>query len=176
MVNKRHCIKKGHDKFTINLFLESFNFRYQSQYKVVAEPDPPEAIIQSGQKKRWIEVTQVFWKEELARDIYSFATEGEKHKPMAYGVFLGPDAEFAHNFVSVVKKKLEKETYLPFREKYGKGYLIVAIQYPGFTNGTFRYMEQAWCSRLINDLGCFRSIYLTYRDYDGYKIKKWKPL
>lgn len=175
MPNKRRHVQEAHERFNVGLFLESFNRRYHSNFAVVEEPNPPEAIIRSGRTTRWAEVTSAFWSKGFAVDVYSYATEGETHKPMGDGVFVGPDAEFAASFASVVRQKLEKTTYAPFRDSYGKGYLIVSIQYPLFGQRTIRYMHNAWSSLTVNDQGCFRSIYLTYRVFNGYKVSLWRP-
>jgi hypothetical protein len=123
MTNRRRAVQEAHERFTVGLFLESFNRRYHSNFVVVEEPNPPEAIIQSGRTMRWVEVTTAFWNTDFAIDVYSYATKGEVHRPIGHGVFVGPDAEFSRNFVSVVKQKLEKSNYAKFRDLHGPGYL-----------------------------------------------------
>jgi len=78
----RQQIKKEHERFHIENFLEWFNRAYKSDFKVIAEPDPPEAIIQSSVSTRWIEISTAFWNADYAKDLESFATPGEIHKPI----------------------------------------------------------------------------------------------
>ncbi|MGB7815334.1 MAG: hypothetical protein WBL28_03175 [Methylotenera sp.] len=175
MANPRSHVKRAHEKFTVGLFLDNFNRCYHTDFKVVDEPVSCEAIIQSKKSTRWVEVTDACLSNEFATDIYSYATPGETHKPSREGLLIGPDTQFAKQFVTVVKQKLEKSTYEPFREKYGQGYLIVSIQYPLYGQGTLRYIRRTWDEIQINDKNCFRSIYIAYRTFNGYKVSLWKP-
>jgi hypothetical protein len=154
--------------------LEYFNRRYHSDFMVVEEPNPPEAIIQSGKTTRWVEVTTAYWSKEFAIDLNSYATEDEEHKPIG-NVSVSPDAKFSANFAAVVKKKLEKTSYVTFSDKYGQGYLVVSIQYPFFSKRTHRQMHKALSALSINDQLHFRSIYLAYRVSDGYNVILWRP-
>ncbi len=88
MWKNRREVLKAHERFTIDLFLEWFNNRHCSQFEVVDEPDPPEAVIKSGKTIRWVEVTAVFWSEAFAQDLCSYVTEGEAHKPIPDGAVL----------------------------------------------------------------------------------------
>jgi hypothetical protein len=172
----RRSVLKAHEQFTIKLFLEWFNKQYRSQFMVIKEPDPPEAIIKSGSTVRWVEVTAAFWSDEFAQDLCSYATEGEPHKSIGDGsVSVNPTAEFVKRFLSILKKKLEKKSYEPYRDRYGPGYLVVSIQYPFFDRHTMIRMTRAWTSSRSNDLGCFRSVYLAHRTFGGgYKITRWR--
>ena len=89
-------------------------------------------------------------------------------------VIVGPDVQFAANFAATVKKKLEKESYEPFRDKYGPGYLVVSVQYPLYGSDTPRFMRRAWQKTQVEDRGCFRSIYLVVRRYRGYQVILWR--
>jgi hypothetical protein len=142
-------------------FVAWLNSRYRARYEVVAEPNPPEAIIHSGRTNRWVEVTDTFWSDAFARDEYSYATPGEKHKPIGNGPFVGPDANFAARFVDVVRKKLEKKSYLPSTETYGPGYLLVPIMYPLFNSHSLRNMKEAWSHTRIEDLASAASTCLS---------------
>lgn len=174
MVTNRRATQEAHERFNVNVFLRELNRRHRSTYEVVSEPNPPEAIIQSKGKTNWVEVTSAFMNQEFAVDSWTFATPGEKHRPRQDGVIVEPDAQFAANYVAVVKKKLEKKSYEPFRDRYGPGYLVVSVQYPLFNNDTSLYMRRAWETATFSDLGCFRSIYLVIRQYSGYRVTLWR--
>jgi hypothetical protein len=174
MVNKRRSVQEAHERFTVRTFLDELNRRYRARYKVIAEPNPPEAIISTGRTTRWIEVTTAFMSTAFAKDLYSYATPGEVHQPLGDGVHVGPDARFSENFVSVVKQKLEKSNYESIRDRYGPGYLVVSIQYPLFGRWTAEFMQRAWSEATINDRGCFMSIYHVRRMYRGYKVELWR--
>ena len=174
MVSTRRATQEAHERFNVGVFIDELNRRHRSTYRVVSEPNPPEAIIQSKAKTSWVEVTAAFMNDAFAQDVWSFATPGEQHRPIRGEVIISPDAQFARNFVSVVKKKLKKKSYAPFRDKYGPGYLVVSVQYPLFGRDTMKFMRRAWEQIQVADLGCFRSIYLVIRMYSGYRVVLWR--
>lgn len=175
MPNPRRAVQEAHERFNVDLLIDTLNKRHRSKHKVISEPNPPEAIIRSGKTTRWVEVVTVFWNSDFAKDLYSYATEGEDHKPIGDGVFTNVTHEFANSFVTAVQNKLEKATYEPFRNAYGPGYLLVSIQFPFFGKDAFDFIYREWCKREFQDRGCFRSIYLAYRVFDGYRVTKWQP-
>ena len=174
MATSRRAVQEAHERFNIQVFLDELNRRHRSSYRVISEPNPPEAIIQSKKKTSWVEVTTAFMNRQFAEDTWTFATPGETHRPMKHDVIVGPDTQFSANFVSVVKKKLEKKSYEPVRDKYGPGYLLVSVQYPLFGRDTPRFMRRAWDSAIFSDRKCFRSIYLVIRAYRGYRVVLWR--
>jgi len=170
----RHRTKKKHERAYVDIFISWFNHTYQTNFKVICEPDPPEAVLLSGKTITWMEVTTAFWCSDYARDLYSYATPGEKYKPVDKSEpHQNMDIEFSKNFVDVVKKKLEKDRYIETKELLGPGYLIVAIMHPLFDKQTINYMEDAWSRRIINDLGCFKSIYIIFTEWDKKIVLMW---
>lgn len=169
----RRPIQQAHERAFVESFLNWFNHAYRSNFKVVSEPNPPEAIARSSRTTRWIEISTAFWIKDYAQDLYSYATPGEEHKPVNSGPFLNMDADFAKSFVSVVKNKLEKKSYEPSRDLYGPGYLIVPIKYPCFGRETVHQMKEEWKACAINDLGCFRSVYIAYSSLNEIKFYRW---
>ena len=173
MPNPRRSVQEAHERFVVKQLLAALNHRHRASFVVTAEPNPPEAIIRSGRTVRWVEVVTAFWNEAEAKDLYSYATPGEKYAPANEGLLMGMTPEFSENFANVVQKKLEKDTYLSFRDSYGPGYLAVSVQFPFFKRDTLAFMRRAWNSRNVADLGCFSSVYLVYRVFDGYKVERW---
>ena len=145
----RRSIQQQHERAVVRDFLAWFNARRGTQFKVIAEPNPPEAIIKSVRATRWVEVTDAFWTASYAQDLYSYATPGEEHKPVGPGPFASMDASFASRFVQAVANKLKKRSYLPFLEKYGKGYLLVPINYPWFDGATIQEMKDLWRAKRL---------------------------
>jgi hypothetical protein len=174
MATNRRATQEAHERFNIATFLDELNRRHRSSYQVIAEPNPPEAIIQTKTKTSWIEVTSAFMNRAFAEETWSYATPGETPRPMPSEVTVGPDAQFSENFVSTIKKKLEKKSYEPFRDRYGPGYLVVSIQYPLYGKWTPEFMRRAWKAAEIADRGCFRSIYLVVRRFKGYQVILWR--
>ena len=169
----RRPIKKAHERFHVKNFLEWFNRVYRSDFRVIEEPEPPEAIIQSSRTIRWVEISTAFWNDSFARDEFSYATPGEKHQSIGPGPFINMDREFASNFVTVLRKKLEKKSYLPVMEKYGPGYLIIPIRNPFFNEETIRWMKNEWANASVSDLGYFRSVRICFRSMNNYVYYRW---
>lgn len=171
-MNRRRYTQQAHERAQVAAFVRWLNSRYRAKFEVVDEPNPPEAIIRSGRTTRWVEVTDAFWNDAFAQDEYSYATPGENHKPIGNGPFVGPDAQFATRFVDVVRKKFEKRSYLPSMEAYGPGYLVVPIMYPLFDSQSLRFMKEEWARARFEDLGCFRSVYMSVQMGRG-PIVRW---
>lgn len=171
----RQEVQKAHERFTIDLFLEWFNRWHSSQFKVIAEPDPPDAVIKSGKITRWVEVTAAFGSDAFARDLSSYATEGEVHKSIPDGaVSVNPTAVFVQRFVTLLAQKLEKSSYVRCRDIYGPGYLVISIQYPFFGKDVVARLGRAWDKSEVVDRGCFRSVYFAHRVFGGeYRITRW---
>lgn len=64
----RRDTQQAHERAQVGAFVAWLNSRYRANYEVVAEPNPPEAIIRSGRTTRWVEVTDAFWSDEFAQD------------------------------------------------------------------------------------------------------------
>lgn len=174
MANGRRGVQQRHERHTVEVFLAALNGRHRAHFRVVEEPNPPEAIIRSRRTTRWVEVVTAYWSEAFAKDVHSHATEGERHEPIGNGCFTNMTPEFAERFATVIKQKLEKTSYVHARETFGPGYLVVSIQFPFYGKETPHFMRRALAGRTIADLGCFRSIYLVYRHLSGYKVCRWR--
>ena len=171
----RKPIKKEHERFHISNFVEWLNKTYHCTYRVISEPEPPEAVIQSKYRKSWIEVSTAFLNTDYARDVMSYVTPGEKHVSIAGNSIVNPDKFFAKSFVSVVKKKLEKRSYLSITEELGPGYLVIPILNPFFDDQTLSLMKEEWDNIKINDLGCFKSIRISFQPKVGITVQHyWK--
>ncbi len=141
---------------------------------MVEEPDPPEAIIASENHTTWVEVVDVFYSDDLAREKYSYATPEEKHQPMALGPYVGMDQHFAHRFVKELRKKFQKSSYVPLRNKYGRGTLIIGIHHPWFDEDTVRMMKDVYYSEGWDDsLACFENIYFSFSSMNKTVFKLW---
>ncbi len=84
MNNRRH-IQQAHERAVVKDFLKWLSAKHGTKYVVIDKPNPPEAVIRSVRRTRWIEVGDVFWTGKYARDVYSYATPGETHRPVGPG-------------------------------------------------------------------------------------------
>lgn len=170
----RRPVQKQHERAVLRDFLAWLNVRRGTQFEVIAEPDPPEAIIKSVRAIRWLEVTDAFWTKDYAQDIYSYATPGEEHKQVGAGPFARMDELFGRRFVQAVANKLNKPNYLPFLERYGKGYLLVPIHHPWFDGSTIQEMKCLWRSKQpVEDLGCFKELYIAFSSLNRRTFRRW---
>ena len=123
---------------------------------------------------RWVEVTDAFWTDAYAEDLYSSVTPDEKHKPLGPGPFTGMEKMFAHRFVQALANKLKKRTYLPFLEQYGRGYLIIPMHHLWFDASTVREMKNLWRQQQpVEDLGCFKEVYITFSSLNRPAYRRW---
>lgn len=170
----RRPIKQQHERAVVRDFLGWLNRRRKTRFVVIEEPDPPEAIIHSVRATSWVEVADAFSSSAFARDVSSYATLGEAHKPIGPGPYCGMDAIFAREFVKVLSNKLKKTSYLPYRQKYGSGYLVVSIQDPWFDANTIREMKALWLSgRPRLDQGCFKEVYIAFPSMNDRAFRRW---
>lgn len=174
MVNARRAVQEAHESFTVGLLVEALNHRHRGNYLASPGPNPPDALLRSGRRTTWVEVTTAYLSRDFARDLNSFATQGEEHHDTSGQLLIDPDRTFAENFCDVVQEKLEKSTYQAAHDLYGPGYLVVSIQNPFFGRGDIPKLGRAWSQRSVVDTGCFRSIYLTYRVFRGYHVSLWR--
>lgn len=168
----RGPIKRQHELAHVNAFIEWHSRVFRSRFRVVECPDdPPDAIIQSGQTVRWVEIGSVFWSDDWAHHLNSYATPGETHRPIHSGLYLDMDEQFADRFVGVLQDKLTKSSYPPLVEKYGLGYLVLPLMFPFFNLDTVRLMRQKWSAMPGTDNGYFRGVFLS-PDRGG--IHRWR--
>jgi len=173
-MTSRREVQRQQERSYVAHFLAWFNRRQRSDFKVVSEPNPPEAIIQSSRTTRWVEVGAAFWTPAYARDLNSYATPGETHQPVGNGPFQNMDSRFAQSFATILKKKLEKKSYIACREKYGPGYLVVPVYHPWFDGRTIAQMKQAWEEAHCKDRGCFRSVFIAYPSLNEVAFSRWR--
>jgi hypothetical protein len=174
----RRPIQQKHERESVDLFGNWFNREHHTDFRVIHEPNPPDAVLQSSSGWTcWVEVSSAFLNQEYAKDLYSFATLGEAHKPCTPRLLHEPDYNFAQTFVDVVKKKLEKQSYVESKERYGEGYLVVPLLYPLFNGQTITAMKAAWADlpSTVNDLGCFSSVYFVSNSNDPVEFLRLSP-
>ncbi len=158
-------------------FLGWYNSISGTKFVVVAEPDPPEAVARYEDKHIWLEVADVFCSDEYAKDVYSYATLDEKHKPMGPGPFVNMDERFARRFVNVLSDKLAKASYKPFYESYGPGILLLAVHNPWFDEQTITTMRSQ-CSAVnwSDNLKLFGKVFIAFFSSEGRTFYEWRAI
>ena len=170
----RSEVKQAYERYCVEKFITWMNATRRSQFEVIEEPDPPEAIIRSNRTVRWIEIATAFWNNAYAKDLYSRAVGVEVHQPVSPGPYMNMDEALAKRFMRILKKKLTHRPYIPFKERYGQGYLLISIEHPFYTDTTLDFMREAYHEDPpTSDLGCFRSIYLLVQAQNTKRIRRW---
>jgi hypothetical protein len=158
------------------MFLEWYNAENGYAYVVQEQPDPPDAIIcdEEDGDISWVEVTDAFFSDEWARDLYSHANPDESDYDMQ-SQQMSMDERFAQRFVAIVQKKLSKDSYTPFYEQYGSGILLVSLQHPWLDEASFDEMDAAQIEAgLTNGEGYFDEIIVCWRSQGGYDFAEWE--
>lgn len=174
-INNRRIIQQAHERAVIKDFLNWLNAKHCTKYVVIKEPNPPEAVIRSLRRTRWVEVGDVFWTGEYARDLYSYATPGETHRPVGPGPFVDMDISFARSFTKVLGHKLTKKSYGPCYEKYGHGFLILCMHHPWFDKQTIAMMKEYNSTIDKNKYtGFFGEVFISFSSLNKRAFMKWK--
>jgi hypothetical protein len=176
-MNKRRPVQEKHERFLVDAFIAWWASQTGEQFRVISRPHPhpPEAIVQSDQRTTWIEVTDAFYSDEWAQDLYSYATHGEAHKSMGPGPYVDMDAQTVTRFAALLKKKLSKQSYAEPYEKYGPGILLVGMQSPWFDAQTCDMMlaeckETDWST----DRGYFSRVFISFSSLNQQAFEEWK--
>lgn len=100
---------------------------------------PPDGLIESKRKKRWIEVVSATLDESWDR--YSHEVGDGLSIGLPAEISVNPDKIFARKFVERVAAKLRKPSYKPLHDQYGPGLLVVSVFYPLFNDYTLRQIK-----------------------------------
>lgn len=158
----------------MNAFLSWLARRTGEAFTVVDRPNPPDAIVQSAKRTTWIEVTDAFYSNTWAQDLFSSATPDEEHKPMPPGIYKNMDARFAANFTALLKRKLSKKSYCEVCQKYGPGILLVGIESPWFGADTCEQMrEECQKTDWSTDRGNFGRVIISFPSFMDQSFEEW---
>jgi hypothetical protein len=107
---------------------------------------PPDGLISSKHKTRWVEVVSVTQGEDW--DKYSHEIGDGLETALPKGPFMNPDKTFAKVFATRLARKLNKKSYEQLAATYGPGLLVLSVFYVFFDSHTMREIK-----REINDRG-----------------------
>lgn len=164
----REQIKKAHEDAVIGSFLTWFNSKYGTNFEIIDKPVAPDAIAQDGDKYVWIEHADIYRSAEEAREERSAVTPGEKAYKRQERSILSPDERTAIAFVSTLNKKLSKESYEKWHNKYGQGILILTERDPLFDQSTWECINEHLNScNFEDDKGFFKKVFFGYHCMNG---------
>lgn len=155
----RKDLKDAHENSVLSTFKDYMKEK-GSILKVENRPDPPDALVEIDNNKTWIEITDAFFSDDVAKSITSYAAHDKTHQPSEGGLFIDPDEITSKRVESVIKKKLTKPTMTKLAKLHGSGILLVGLFGPFFDiNDIENHLSPAFKSQLQNQQ-VFDSIYL----------------
>ncbi len=168
----RQIIKDKHENAVIQQFVTWWNKKNNLNYEITEKPDPPDAIIMDGKEISWIEHTDLYGDRVMARNEITLLAKDEKHKPHDPKVpFIEPDLNIASELINRIEDKLSKKSYKSWKQKYGKGYLIISERDPFFDEESINEIINIIRNKNIaNDRKYFKGVYLAIRNNGGLKF------
>lgn len=168
IMKPREAVKQAHEDAVISEFLDWYNLANKSNFKLIAKPEPPDAIAKYLKKEIWIEHADIYRSAEEAREERSAVTPGEKPYNRQEHPIFEPDKRTANALIATLKKKIQKNSYEEWFKKYGGGFLILTERDPPFDQSTWdRINDELKKASFQNDKGFFESVYLGYRSGGG---------
>ena len=128
---KRSEIKDVHENSVLTSFINYYAI-FGKDIRILEEPEPPDAIITINGNKTWIEITDAFFRPELAESITSHVADDKTHKPVPKEkrFCIEPDEQFSSVLEGVIIKKYDKVSIGKVYKQYGSGILLVGIINP----------------------------------------------
>ncbi|HDL9484052.1 TPA: hypothetical protein PX784_003701 [Vibrio cholerae] len=123
---KRRDVKDKHEESVLASF-ESYLAQNGVTLQVINRPDPPDAIVEINGVRSWVEITDAFTSDEVARSVTSAAAEDVPHWACDKTVVLNPDESFECIFRNVIAKKINNKQIQIVSSEYGKGILLVGV-------------------------------------------------
>jgi len=77
-MSDRRPIQQALERAYVDYFLDWFNRAYRTDFKVISESNPPEAIVRSSRATRWVEVALPFGT-SLTQRISTLTQRSAKH-------------------------------------------------------------------------------------------------
>ena len=164
----RERIKQAHEDAVIDQFLGWYNSKHGTEFCVFEKPEPPDALAQHDDKFMWIEHADIYRSSEEAREERAAVTSGETPYERQEHPICEPDKRTAFAFITTLTKKLSKDSYDKWFEKYGPGILLLTERDLLFNDSTWDCItEQLKVHNFRNDKGYFETVYLGYRSMGG---------
>lgn len=160
----RDIIKDEHENAVIEQFVAWFNGRTGKEYRVVAKPEPPDALIEHQGEQKWLEHADIYRSPEEARDEYFSITPGEQSRLSTAQAPAAPEARTAESVYAIIQKKLAKASYSEVYDQHGSGILVLSERDPLFNESTLNEIyELLDGAEYKNDKGFFEAVYLGIR-------------
>lgn len=146
-------------------FVAWLNVQKSSNMRIIAHPEPPDALVQSSRGVFWIEHADVPRNGDQAHELFSQLTPGEsrhKHTGLTINIYdTLPDSA-----ITTLHKKLHKRSYNSVYNQHGPGLLLLNEMDPLFDQRTLNSIFERVQAYLKHDpkggRGYFSKVYLRY--------------
>ena len=172
----RKRIQDAHEKAVITEFIVWLNGQTGKQYVLGERPDPPDAILHSGDETTWVEHADIYRSADEAHEDRSFAIGDEPPFVHRENPICEPDTRIAKCLIQVLEKKLQKSSYRKIYEEKGAGILLLTLRDPLFDDWTIAAIEKALDGyRAEDDHGFFEFVVLGIWTNGGMRFAKIYP-
>jgi len=135
--------------------------------EIIDKPNPPDAIVQQGNKIFWVEHTNAYRNEDEARELWTHVVHGEKPHQRKEEIIFEPDKQMSLSILNAMVKKMTSDSYAWCFEKYGQGILIISERDALFSDSTLQTLKKdtegfydSLCWKRCGNKGFFHSAYL----------------
>jgi len=126
MVSRKQ-VKDAHEMAVIQQFVDCLNITTSSHFKVVAKPEPPDAVLfdECCSRWGWVEHADVYRTGDEAHEEWSAVAPDEAHYVHQESPICEPDDRFGSALTETLTEKLSKPSYVKAFEAYGPGILVL---------------------------------------------------
>jgi hypothetical protein len=142
-MNGRREIQVRHEDAVIAEYIRWIEANGGPAYTVAARPDPPDAILHTGDRHLWVEVADVYRSADEAHEERSRANPSEQLFVHREHPITDPDDRMAASLLRAVKSKMSSHSYREVFEQYGPGVLICCERDPLFDADTLESTLEA---------------------------------
>ena len=146
---KRRDLKSRHEEAVLQHFKAHLEGQGVS-LAILDRPEPPEAIVEMGGERTWIEITDAFLDMKHAIGITSGACDDVEHIPDDGRLVIAPDETFSIALHSVIEAKYDKDSMRAIAAAEGPGILLVGVFTPFTTAEEVARTEAASIAELIS--------------------------
>ncbi|MFB2755934.1 hypothetical protein ACE02G_20065 [Shewanella xiamenensis] len=165
---KRRDVKDHHERSV----LDSFACVTQADgknFKVISRPDPPDAFVDIGEDRTWIEITDAFLSGDLARSITSYSADDVAHRACGKTVVVNPVRVLEESLCCVIEKKLKNQQLDQIAKCNGMGILLVGLYSPFMDSDDISNLVKIASDCLAGNT-LFKEAYLYDREHRFYKV------
>lgn len=156
-------LQSAHEKSVVESFGSYLN-EHGITLKVIKRPDPPDAIVNIDDEECWIEITDAFQSDELAKSITTYAADDKPHQPYKSSVICEPDELACVKVREVILNKYHKQSMKNSLNQYGQGILLVGVYTPLTSpEEIIEQLGDSILAEIASMTKIFKSIYL-YRN------------